>query len=162
MRPATAPSIAPSNGATVYLVVDDFGSLGRACRETDESEANREIVINNMLSGQYENPRRVVAFNTAEGWSRDVSQEIARQVLDRARDKQTMLTESVLHFVEAASWRVDKIPGGYAVRDTNNFAVAYIYWRPMEAEANAAKQMTLDEARRIAVNIAKLPTLLSG
>jgi hypothetical protein len=31
-------------------------------------------------------PERVVAFNTAEGWSRHVSEDIAGEVLDRAFD----------------------------------------------------------------------------
>ena len=46
--------------------------------------------------------------------------------------------------------------GGYVVRDANGFAVAYVYGRSTEAEAIEAKQMTMDEARRVASNIAKL------
>ena len=34
-----------------------------------------------MLSGQYTKPVRVVAFNIAEGWSRDVSENIAWEVI---------------------------------------------------------------------------------
>jgi hypothetical protein len=59
-----------------------------------------------------------------------------------------------------APWRADKIPGGYVVRDANGQALAYIYSRDTEAEAQQAKVLTKDEARRIAVNVARLPDLL--
>jgi len=59
-----------------------------------------------------------------------------------------------------APWRAEKTPGGYVVRDGNSQALAYVYSRPNEAEALQAKVLTEDEARRIAVNIAKLPDLL--
>jgi hypothetical protein len=57
-------------------------------------------------------------------------------------------------------WRAEKMPGGYVVRDANDQALAYIYSRANEAEAMQAKVLTDDEARRVAVNIARLPALL--
>jgi hypothetical protein len=71
---------------TVYLVVNDFGKFGKAFVETDIAEADREAIIRSFISGQYSNALRVVAFNTAEGWSRDVSEDIANEVLERAFD----------------------------------------------------------------------------
>jgi hypothetical protein len=58
-----------------------------------------------------------------------------------------------------APWRADKITGGYVVRDANGQALAYLYSRGDEAEARQAKVLTADEARRIAINIARLPEL---
>jgi hypothetical protein len=73
-----------ASDATVYIVLNDFGSLGRAYCETDEAEADQATIIENILTGQYSHPLRVVAFNTAEGWARDVTEDIARAVLKRA------------------------------------------------------------------------------
>jgi hypothetical protein len=72
----------------------------------------------------------------------------------------TPCLEAMISHRFPAPWRADKIPGGYVVRDANGQALAYIYSRDSEAEALQAKVLTKDEARRIAVNIARLPGLV--
>ena len=57
-------------------------------------------------------------------------------------------------------WAVEKIPGGFKVLDANGQSLAYVYSRETKDAALIAKVLTEDEARRIASNIAKLPTLL--
>jgi len=54
-----------------------------------------------------------------------------------------------------APWTVEQIPSGYKVLDANDQALAYIYARESKAAADIAKVLTFDEARRIAVNVAK-------
>src|ERR1700752_5183929 len=60
----TSPSIVP-HGADqdTYLVMDDFGRLGCAWRETDTESADRETLIRHLIKGEYNNPVRIVAFN---------------------------------------------------------------------------------------------------
>lgn len=78
------PSIVPNgDDQNVYIVVDDFGRNGRAYRETDVERTDLEAVIMDMLEGQYQNPVRVVAFNTAEKWSEDVSGDVAHELRRR-------------------------------------------------------------------------------
>jgi len=52
-------------------------------------------------------------------------------------------------------WTVEQIPGGYKVLDASGQALAYIYARDTREQADIAKVLTFDEARRIAVNVAK-------
>jgi len=99
---APAPSIVPHvpTDQDVYLVLEDFGqALGRAWCEIAEQDANRATLIRHLMEGQYERPSRIVAFNTTEGWSRDVTVEIA----DELRRRFVELDEvepSMLEFLE--------------------------------------------------------------
>jgi hypothetical protein len=104
MRGSWTPSIVP-NGAygadqTVYLVLDDFGRLGRAYTETDPECADLESVISDLMSGQFNNPVRVVAFNVAENWAEDVSEDIAREIMRRFDLAGDELPVSLEGFVE--------------------------------------------------------------
>ena len=59
-------------------------------------------------------------------------------------------------------WTVEQIPGGYKVKDANGQSLAYVYGRETKADAVIANVLTMDEARRVASNIDKLPTLLGA
>lgn len=84
MRELSEASITPtSRGQTVYLVADDMGDEGEVWRQSECAFADREAVIQDMLAGEYRSPIRVVAFNTAEAWSDDVSAEVAQELRHR-------------------------------------------------------------------------------
>lgn len=94
------PSIIPNdNDQTVYLVAEDFGKLGRAWREAEYDATDLETIIQDLLSGQYNNPIRIVAFNTEERWSEDVSEDVAQELRRRCDLQLRDLPSSVRDFV---------------------------------------------------------------
>jgi hypothetical protein len=87
----------------IYLVLDDFGGRqGRAWRETDEEASTREVLIRDLMDGQYHSPVCIVAFNAAEGWSRDVTKDIVDE-LRRRFVEYADVPVSVQEFIETAS-----------------------------------------------------------
>lgn len=81
MRTRWTPSIVPrGDDHDVYLVVDDLGRLGRVWREADYEATDFETIVTDLLDGQYKNPTGIFAFNTSEGWARDVSADIAAEL----------------------------------------------------------------------------------
>src|ERR1700739_1077149 len=104
------PSIVPTDeGQTVYLVGDDLGRLGprRARgrlgvvgREASVEETDLETVIRDLLNGQYYNPIGVFGFNPWEGWSRDVSADVAQELRRRCDLRLRRLPDSIADFVK--------------------------------------------------------------
>src|SRR3954447_16089694 len=103
-----SPSIVPRIDRDIYLVLDDYGRVGRAWAETDEDHTSLDAVITDLLHGQYRRPLRVIGFNTAEGWSRDASEDAAPELRRRCVDQQRELAASVEAFVE----RYERADGG--------------------------------------------------
>jgi hypothetical protein len=98
-----SPSIVPREAdQDIYLVLDDFGAwLGRVWSETDEEDTDRETLIRDLMDGQYSHPVRIVAFNTAQGWSRDVTVDIADELRRRFAEYDEV-PRSVQEFLETA------------------------------------------------------------
>ena len=100
-KPGWTPSIVPTASHDgVYLVADDFGQIGRAWREADYEATDLETVIQDLLSGQYNNPIRVVACNTEERWSEDVSADVAAELRRRCDLQMRELPSTISDFVE--------------------------------------------------------------
>jgi hypothetical protein len=84
---------------TVYLVVDRLGRLGNVYRETEVERTDLETIIADLISGQFSDPVRVVAFNTLEHWSQDVSKDIALEIQSRYDIEGAAVPEHIQDFV---------------------------------------------------------------
>jgi hypothetical protein len=98
----SSPSIVPDpDDRDIYLVLDEFGGrIGRAWRETDEGRTDREIVITDLMTGQYSDPVRVIAFNTAQGWSRDVTNDIADELAKWFSERDREIPPTLEDFIQ--------------------------------------------------------------
>ena|SRR5437764_7315900 len=115
MSPHTA-SLAPEHQSdvTVHIVLDDFGNSGRAYRETAEGAADFNTVLDDLMAGQFNNPVRVIAFNLSEGWSRDVSDHVAWELLKRVAQEDKPLAHAARRFVEFHLGEAELLRAGIA------------------------------------------------
>lgn len=94
------PRIVPYGAdQTAYVVVDRCGG-GGVCRETEMERADLETVISDFLAGQFNDAVRVIAFNTLEHWSDDVSDEVAKEIQTRCDIEGAGLPDHIRDFVD--------------------------------------------------------------
>ncbi|WP_248883231.1 hypothetical protein [Bradyrhizobium japonicum] len=90
----------------IYLVLEDFGArAGCAWRESDQADTDLETVLQNLLSGQYAYPVRIVSFNPVEGASRDAISEVADALAQRAADTDAEVSSALQDFIAANATR---------------------------------------------------------
>lgn len=115
--PAQMPGTAWSSGMvpygadeTVYLVVDSVSSGA----ETEIEKTDLETIVGDMLCGRYNNPVRVVAFNTLEHWSEDVSSDVASEIQVRCDIDHVPLPEHLTDFVQSHARPMRQLALGFA------------------------------------------------
>ena len=68
-------------------------------RDHDVEDTDLESVITDLREGQYINPVRVVGFNVSQGWVRDVSEDVVRELRQRCADQDRRLPDFLEEFV---------------------------------------------------------------
>jgi hypothetical protein len=93
------PNAVSRADATIYLVVDRVGSPRNARRQTKVELTGIEAMISNLIAGQFNDPLRVVAFNTLGHWSKDVSRDVAEEIQTRCDIEAMPVPEHIRDFV---------------------------------------------------------------
>lgn len=102
-RTGWSPSTVPYGfDETVYLIIDRFNN-GTVYRETEIERTDLETIISDLLSGQFSDPIRVVAFNTLEHWAADVSSDIALEIETRCDVQGEPVPDHLSEFVRSYS-----------------------------------------------------------
>lgn len=73
-----------SQAVEAYVVLHDWGKVGRIYRKTEEKNADRSILIARLMSEHYRDPIIILAF-TADGQSRDITVQIAQELFEHAK-----------------------------------------------------------------------------
>jgi hypothetical protein len=85
---------------TTYLVVDRRDRQGE-CRETEVERTDLDTIIADLIAGQFSDPVRIIAFNTLEHWSEDITGEIAAEIQTRCDIDGTIVPEHIRDFVRS-------------------------------------------------------------
>ena len=102
--PGPSPRLVPYGAdQIVFLVVDSFSASGAVYREIEVERADFETIIADFLTGQFNDPVRVIAFNTLEHWSDDVSAAIATEIQTRCDIEGASVPEHISDFVDRYS-----------------------------------------------------------
>ena len=68
--------------ATLHMIIARH-RRGAYAAERDVGDLSLEATIADIISGQVEDVERVIAFNPAECWSRDATEDIAIEIANR-------------------------------------------------------------------------------
>ena len=87
---------------TLYLVIDRF-SNGSVYRETEIERTDPETIINDFMTGQFNDLLRVVAINTLEHWADELSKEVAQEIQLRCDIAGEPVPEHIRDFVDSSA-----------------------------------------------------------
>lgn len=101
----STPSIVPNDrlDKDFYLVLENFRA-GPAFRETEEG-VTYITLIDDLLTGQYDQVQRIVAFNPVEGWSRDASEDVASALEAHVAAEGREVSKGLRDFIEGQTGR---------------------------------------------------------
>ena len=132
-----SPKLVPYGAdQTAYLVVDSFNATGTVYRETEVERTDFETIVADFLTGQFNDPVRVIAFNTLEHWSDDVSEAIATEIRTRCDIDGVSVPEHISDFLDRY-WR------------PNRQLTLKLTWQAYDTEGKTQQAASTPKAHRV-------------
>jgi hypothetical protein len=97
--PRTAWSVPYGADETAFVVIDRLGRREGVEREIEVERSDIETIISELVAGQFNDPARVIAYNTLEHWSQDISEDIALEIQSRCDIEGVGVPEHIQDFV---------------------------------------------------------------
>jgi hypothetical protein len=97
--PRTAWSVPYGADETAFVVIDRLGRREGVEREIEVERSDIETIISELVAGQFNDPARVIAYNTLEHWSQDISEDIALEIQSRCDIEGAAVPEHIRDFV---------------------------------------------------------------
>jgi hypothetical protein len=69
------------NDVSFFALLVDHGPHGLSLVERNIPDSRADVIVD-IINGEYHRVRNVFEFNPVEGWSRDISADIAQAVLE--------------------------------------------------------------------------------
>lgn len=99
LLPGGLPDTVPYGAdQTIYVVVDGWPESGGQGQKIEREDL--ETLVSDFIAGQFEDPQRVLAFNTLEHWSQDVSSDVAREIEARCDIEHMPVPDHVRDFLD--------------------------------------------------------------
>ena len=95
-----SPSIVPGQANVTMHVIECRSNKVSFFRERDSDRFGLRDTVDDILTGQVEDVARVYAFNLAEGWSRDVTEDVCRDVANRAANEGHEISRELYELIE--------------------------------------------------------------
>ena len=93
------PAVPYGADETVFVVVGNPATPGGLTREVECTDL--ETIVTDLLAGRFADPVRVLAFNTLEHWSKDLSADVAKEIQMRCDMDGVPVPEHLKEFVAA-------------------------------------------------------------
>ena len=99
LRSGLIPPIVPYGAdQTVYRVVEATEPEGLS-RQAAAERSDLETIITDLMSGRFDNPIGILAFNTLEHWADDLSNDVAREIRCRCDIEGDNIPDHLVDFV---------------------------------------------------------------
>jgi len=85
----------------VHMVFDDLGPAGCVWRELDNTDTSN--IAKQIIDGAFQRPVKIVVVDRSRQWVWDLTEDVARMLIEMARKRGLVLRQTAAEFITRAT-----------------------------------------------------------